>query len=77
MFKILNVPIFTVTLILGLIAVYMFNENDKRKIFVYPTPTNVEKLLYRDGTSTCYKFEQKEIPCPANRNQIAKLPIQA
>jgi hypothetical protein len=77
MLKILNIPIFTVTLILGLIAVYMLNENDKRKIFVYPTPSNVDKLLYRDGTSTCYKFEQKEIPCPKDRGQIAKVPIQA
>jgi hypothetical protein len=55
----------------------MLNENDKRKIFVYPTPSNVDKLLYRDGTSTCYKFEQKEIPCPKDRGQIAKVPIQA
>ena len=77
MLKILNIPIFTVTLILGLIAVYMFNENDKRKIFVYPTPVNVDKLLYRDGTSTCYKFEQKEIPCPSDKSHITKLPIQA
>jgi hypothetical protein len=76
-FKFINLPIFAISLTIGLIAVYMLNENDKRKIYVYPTPENIDKILYRDGTNTCYEFKQKEVPCPKDRSHISKMPIQA
>uniref|UniRef100_A0A6C0IGB5 Uncharacterized protein n=1 Tax=viral metagenome TaxID=1070528 RepID=A0A6C0IGB5_9ZZZZ len=75
--KFINIPVFVISLIFGLVAVYMLNEGEMRKIYVYPTPENLEKIQYKDGTDTCYEFEQIEIQCPNNKNQISKIPIQA
>ena len=77
MSKFINLPVFVLSLIFGLVAVYMLNEGETRQIFVYPTPENLEKIQYRDGTDTCFEFEQIEIQCPTNRSQISKIPIQA
>jgi hypothetical protein len=75
--KFLHLPVFLASLILGLVAVYMLNEGETRKIYVYPTPENLAKIQYRDGTDTCFEFEQIEIQCPTNRSQVAKIPVQA
>ena len=75
--KFLHLPVFLASLLLGLVAVYMLNEGETRKIYVYPTPENLAKIQYRDGTDTCLEFEQIEIQCPTNRSQVAKIPVQA
>ena len=47
-----------------------------RKIYVYPTPENADVLQYRDKTGNCFSIKQKEVKCPANANDIAKVPSQ-
>jgi hypothetical protein len=49
---------------------------DTRKIYVYPTPENVDALQYRDKTNSCFSLAQKEVSCPTNENEIAKIPAQ-
>jgi len=75
-FKYINVKIFLVSLALGIFMVYVTISND-RKIYVYPTPENIEILQYRDKTDTCFQFEQKEVPCPKNEKDISKIPVQS
>jgi len=75
-FKYINVKIFLVSLALGIFMVYITISND-RKIYVYPTPENIEILQYRDKTDTCFQFEQKEVPCPTNEKDISKIPVQS
>jgi hypothetical protein len=73
--KYINLPVFLISLAFGIFAVYVFLP-DMRKIYVYPTPENVDILLYRDKTGQCFRFEQKEVTCPTNENNIAVLPVQ-
>ena len=75
--KYISIPIFVLSFLFGLFAVYMLNHGEMRKIYVYPTPENLEKIQYQDGTDTCFEFKQMEVKCPANDSLLSKLPIQA
>ena len=73
--KFINVPIFIISLAFGLFAVYITTE-DKRKIYVYPTPENIDLIQYRDKTGSCFKMEQSKVSCPKNETEISKVPAQ-
>jgi hypothetical protein len=68
-------PLFIISLIIGFFAVYI-TLPDQRIVYVYPTPENVAVLQYRDKTGTCFSFQQTEIACPKNENEITIIPAQ-
>ena len=76
--KFINIYAFIISLAFGIFAVYIFNSD--RTIYVYPTPENVNELLYRDKTNNCFKFQVKEVTCPSEGEEgldnIASLPPQ-
>jgi hypothetical protein len=74
--KYINIPLFLASLVFGLFAVYM-TLPDTRKIYVYPTPENVDILQYKDKTDTCFSFKQTEVTCPSSNSEITKIPVQA
>ena len=47
--KYINLPVFFVSLAIGLIGVYM-SDPFKRKVYIYPSPDNVDILQYKDKT---------------------------
>jgi hypothetical protein len=73
--KYINIPVFIASLIIGLTIVY-YTMPDQRKIFVYPSPENIDILQYRDKTDSCFSMKQKEVACPKNENEIMKIPVQ-
>jgi hypothetical protein len=75
-FRYINIPVFLISLILGMAAVY-YTVPDNRVVYLYPTPENVDMLQYKDKTDTCFAFEQKEVKCPKNPQEIAKIPVQS
>jgi hypothetical protein len=74
--KYINIPVFLVSLAVGLLIMYYFMP-DLRKIYVYPTPENIDLLQYRDKAGNCFSYKEKEVPCPKNPSKIAKIPVQA
>jgi hypothetical protein len=76
LFKYINFKVFLISLALGLFAVYM-TAPDTRKIYVYPTPENIDVLQYRDKTDSCFSFVQKEEVCPSDESKISKIPMQS
>lgn len=74
--KYLNVKVFLLSLFIGFIAVY-FTNPDKRIIYVYPTPDNIDILQYKDKTNNCFEFKKTEVPCPKNENDIIKITPQS
>lgn len=74
--KYINVPIFIAALIFGLFAVYMTTPTD-RKIYVYPTPENVDIIQYKDATGTCFNFKQKDVKCPVGDIGVSTVPVQS
>lgn len=76
MFQFINLPVFIVSFAIGVLFVYLYND-DERTIYVYPTPENVDLLQYKDATGHCFYFTQTEVACPKDASKIAKLPAQS
>jgi len=71
----MNIPVFVISFAIGIFMVYA-TLDETRTIYIYPTPENVELMLYRDKASQCFAFEQTAVTCPTNPMQIEKLPTQ-
>ena len=72
--KFINIPVFIISLAIGLFFVYIY-QAEKRVIYVYPKPDNVDYIQYKDATGTCFNVKQSEIKCPAEKD-ISKIPAQ-
>ena len=77
LFKFINIPVLIISFIIGLFAVYYSMSGDIRNIYIYPTPENVDKVLFKDNANTCFYFDPKIIECPKDENLISSVPIQA
>jgi hypothetical protein len=47
-----------------------------KTIYIYPSPENVDKVLFKDKAENCFHFEQQTVDCPKDENLISKIPIQ-
>ena len=43
--KLINIKVFLISLLVGL--VFMYFDNEKKKISVYPTPSNIDYLQFK------------------------------
>tara|TARA_B100000242_G_C42837980_1_gene389199 strand:+ start:450 stop:686 length:237 start_codon:yes stop_codon:yes gene_type:complete len=73
-FKIINLRVFLLSLFLGLIFIYL--NDDRKKINVYPTPSNINKVEYKDRAQNCYEYSMEEVKCPSKSSQINHVPVQ-
>ena len=73
--KYINFPVFLVSLAIGILFVYLF-QPELNVIYVYPTPDNQNKILYKDKTDNCFKFNAIEVECPDDKSKIKNIPIQ-
>jgi hypothetical protein len=71
-FKYINLTVFLISFAFGIFAVYV-TTSPMRKIVVYPTPDNLDKVQYKDDTDTCFVYKQEKVKCPANKNDIYKV----
>jgi hypothetical protein len=74
--KYINVPVFIISLAIGLFIVYLSME-DGRKILVYPTPENADVIQYKDSAGNCFQIKQAGVACPKNDADISKIPAQS
>lgn len=65
-------PVLIISFIVGLFAVYYSMSGDKRNIYIYPTPENVQILQFKDNTNTCFEFKQTEVGCPIDSSNITQ-----
>lgn len=56
-------PVFFISFAVGLFMVYVFGE-DINKVHVYPTPDNVDQILFKDKAGNCVKYSMIETKCP-------------
>lgn len=71
----IDVRVFIISFTIGIFAVYLSSNADKRKIMVFPTPDNIEQILYKDDSGMCFKFKQTQVNCP-NPKDISKVLTQ-
>lgn len=72
----INIPVFIISLALGIFAVYITTNDESRKIYIYPSPENVNLILYKDSAGTCYKYNQTKVSCPTNPKDISIIQVQ-
>lgn len=72
----ISLPIFLVSFAIGLLFMYLMGP-DMKTIYIYPSPENVEKVLFKDKADNCFYFEEEIVECPKDENLISKIPIQA
>tara|TARA_B100000902_G_scaffold96841_1_gene99487 strand:- start:1386 stop:1616 length:231 start_codon:yes stop_codon:yes gene_type:complete len=73
-FKIINLKVFLVSLFLGLVFIYL--NDDKKKINVFPTPSNINDIEYKDKADNCFEYIMENVECPSNDKEINHIPIQ-
>ena len=72
--NVINFKYFLLALFCGLL--YMYLNDNRKKITVYPTIYNKDDVEYKDKADNCFKYEFKEVKCPSNKSQIKHIPIQ-
>jgi hypothetical protein len=75
LFDYIDVKIFLISLTIGLFFVYITGVKPK-VIYIYPTPDNEDKILYKDNADNCFKYNSTEVTCPKDESKIQKIPGQ-
>ena len=53
----ISLHVFLVSFAIGLFFMYILGPNMK-KIIIYPSPENVDKVLFKDNADNCFYFKQ-------------------
>lgn len=72
----ISIPIFLISFSIGLFFIYILGP-EMKTIYIYPSPENVDKILFKDKADNCFYFEETPVKCPNNESLISKIPIQS
>jgi hypothetical protein len=76
MLNYISLPTFLISFAIGLLFIYLIGP-EMKTIYIYPSPENVDKILFKDKADNCFYFEEEIVECPKDRNLISKIPIQS
>lgn len=71
----ISIPIFLLSFAVGLFFIYVLGP-EMKTVYVYPSPENVDKILFKDKADNCFYFEEEIVKCPKDTSLISKIPIQ-
>ena len=72
----ISIPVFIISFAIGLFFVYVLGP-EMKKILIYPSPENVDNVLFKDNADNCFYFKPVEVSCPSDKSKITSIPIQA
>ena len=70
--KVKYIGAFIFSFIVGMIFICI-SPVEYKTVVVYPTPSNVDKIQYKDKANNCYKFKAKLVDCTKDALNI---PVQ-
>ncbi len=71
----ISLPIFLISFAIGILFIYLMGP-EMKTIYIYPSPENVDKILFKDKAENCFYFEPQNVDCPKDETWISKIPIQ-
>lgn len=71
----ISFPIFIISFAVGIFFVYIYGP-EMKTIFIYPTPENVDRIIFKDKADNCFAFEPVEVDCPKDEKLLGIIPIQ-
>lgn len=74
-FNYISLPSFLISFAIGLLFIYIMGP-EMKTIYIYPSPENVDKVLFKDKAENCFYFEEQNVECPKDKNFLSKIPIQ-
>ena len=74
LFKIINIKVFLISLFVGLLYIYLMDS--RKKITVFPNPSNIHKVEYKDKADSCFEYTMEQVKCPSKKSDINLIPIQ-
>jgi hypothetical protein len=75
LFNYISFPIFFISFAIGIFFVYVLGPQMKT-IYVYPSPENVDKILFKDKANNCFYLKEEVVKCPSDKSLISTIPIQ-
>lgn len=72
----ISLPVFFISFVIGLFFVYILGPEIKT-VYIYPSPENVDKVLFKDKADNCFYFEEEVVDCPKDESLISTIPIQS
>jgi hypothetical protein len=60
---------------IGLFFVYIYGP-EMKTIYIYPSPENIDKVIFKDKADNCFRYEANEVECPKNESILSKIPLQ-
>ena len=76
LFKYISLQAFVISFAIGVFFIYILGP-DMKTIYIYPTPENVDKFLFKDKADNCFKYDAVEVKCPNDRSLLNEIPLQA
>jgi hypothetical protein len=70
--KVLYIILFVVSFLVGMVFIY-FTPTEYKTVIVYPSPSNLKKIQYKDESDQCFEFSAKLVECKAD---VKKIPVQ-
>jgi hypothetical protein len=67
--------IFIISFAIGLFFVYIYGP-EMKTIYIYPSPENIDKIIFQDKAENCFRYEANEIECPKDNSILSKIPLQ-
>ena len=74
-FEYISFPIFIISFAIGLFFVYIYGP-EMKTIYIYPSPENIDKVIFKDKAENCFSFQANEVECPKNESILSKIPLQ-
>jgi len=71
----ISIPVFLASFAIGLFFVYVLGP-EMKKIYIYPSPETVDKVLFKDKADNCFHFKEEVVDCPTDISKIFTVPIQ-
>jgi len=71
----ISFPIFIISFAIGLFFVYIYGP-EMKTIYIYPSPENIDKVIFKDKADSCFSFQANEVDCPKDESILSKIPLQ-